>query len=221
MSVWKQAWKVIVWLVGGLALISVCLAPAATVRAQSGTIVRCDPAAKDATVGEMFTLDIYVENVADLYAADVRLHFKDSLLEVVDADANNDGVQVMPLGTFLAPDYIVQNFVAPDAQGSAIAYAATQLYTAHPNAVSGSGPLARITFRPLAEDIAVLTFTYQKLARPDGTQIPASTQSCVVNIGPAAPPTAVGLSRLTARAVPFAGWGEWLRALWAAVSLRP
>ena len=221
MSACKWAWKVIIWFVGGLALISVCLAPAATVRAQSGTIVRCDPAAKDATLGETFTLDIYVENVADLYAADVRLRFNDSLLEVVDASANEDGVQVTPLGVFLAPDYIVQNFVAPDAQGRAIAYAATQLYTAHPNAVSGSGPLARVTFRPLAEDIATLTFTYQKLARPDGTQIPASVQNCVVNIGPAAPPTAVDLSHLTARAVPFAGWGEWLRALWAAVNLRP
>lgn len=220
MSDGKRAWRAIVWLVGCMALIGLGIAPATTY-AQSGTIVRCEPAVKEATVGELFTLDIYVENVTDLYAADVHLRFSNSHLEVVDASANEPGVQVAPLGVFLAPDYVVQNFVTVGATDSTVAYATTQLNTDHPNPVSGSGSLARITFRPLVEDIAILTFTYQKLARRDGSQIAASTQSCVVNIGPAAPPTAVGLSRLTARPIPFAGWGEWLRALWAAVDLRP
>lgn len=216
MSDGRRTWRAIVWLVGCIALIGLGIAPA---HAQSGTIVRCDPVFKEIAAGEVFTLDIYVENVTDLYAADVHLRFNNSHLEVVDASANEPGVQVAPLGVFLAPDYVVRNLV--DAAGGTVTYAATQLYTDHPNPVSGSGPLARITFRPLVEDITTLTFTYQKLARRDGSQIAASSQSCVVNIGPAAPPTAVGLSRLTARSVPFAGWAEWLRALRAAMNLRP
>lgn len=220
MSDGKRAWRAIVWLAGCIAVIGLGIAPA-TAHAQSGTIVRCEPTATNATAGKLFTLDIYVENVTDLYAADVHLRFNNSRLEVVDASANEPGVQVAPLGTFLAPDYVVQNLVVEDAANNTVAYAATQLYTDHPNPVSGSGSLARITFRPLVEDITTLTFTYQKLARRDGSQIAASTQNCVVNIGPAAPPTAVSLSRLTARSVPFAGWSEWLRALWAALNLHP
>ncbi len=216
----KRVWRTIVWLVGWIALIGLAIAPA-TARAQDGPIVRCEPTFKEATVGEEFTLDIYVENVADLYAADVHLHFQDNLLQAVDASASEEGVQVAPLGDFLAPDYVVQNFVAVNAAGGAVAYAVTQLHTEHPAPVSGSGPLARMTFIPLQEDIAVLRFTYQKLARNDGSQIAASTQNCVVNIGPAAPPTAVGLSRLTARSTPFAGWAERLQALWTALGLRP
>lgn len=215
----KRAWRAIVWLVGCIALIGLGIAPV-TARTESGPIVRCDPVFKEIAAGEMFTLDIYVENVTDLYAADVHLRFDNSRLEVVDASANEPGVQVAPLGIFLAPDYIVRNLVTADATNSTVAYAATQLYTDHPSPVSGSGPLARITFRPLMEEITTLTFTYQKLARSDGSQIAASTQSCVVNIGPTAPPTAVGLSRLTARSIPFAGWSEWLRALWSSMNLR-
>ena len=220
MSDGKRVWGAMIWLIGCLALIGLGIAPAPAT-AQSGPIVRCEPTPKEAAVGEEFTLDIYVENVAELYAADVHLRFNNSLLQAVDASPGEEGVQVMPLGVFLASDYVVQNFVTLDAAGGTVFYAATQLFTDHPTPISGSGPLARMTFVPLTEDIAVLTFTYQKLARNDGSQIVASVQNCVVNIGPAAPPTAVELSRLRARSLPFAGWAEHLRALWAAVTLHP
>lgn len=220
MSDGKRVWGAMIWLIGCLALIGLGIAPAPAT-AQSGPIVRCEPTPKEAAVGEEFTLDIYVENVAELYAADVHLRFNNSLLQAVDASPGEEGVQVTPLDVFLAPDYVVQNFVTLDAAGGTMFYAATQLLTDHPTPVSGSGPLVRMTFVPLAEDIAVLTFTYQKLARRDGSQIVASAQNCLVIIGPAAPPTAVELSRLSARSLPFAGWAEHLRALWAALTLRP
>ena len=102
----------------------------------SATIVRCDPATVVGPIGGAVNVDIYVENVVELYAADVRLSFDTTALQVVDADPEASGVQMQLLDTFLSPDYVPRN-VADNDEGT-IWYAATQMNPAE--AVSGSGP---------------------------------------------------------------------------------
>ena len=144
----------------------------------SATIVRCDPATVVGPIGGAVNVDIYVENVVELYAADVRLSFDTTALQVVDADPdpNVTGVQIQPLDTFLSPDYVVRRMADND-EGT-IWYAATQMNPAE--AVSGSGPLARITFRALRPGAFTLPITYYKLVRRNSLEIPATAQGCAV-----------------------------------------
>ena len=142
----------------------------------SATIVRCDPATVVGPIGGAVNVDIYVENVVELYAADVRLSFDTTALQVVDADPEASGVQMQLLDTFLSPDYVPRN-VADNDEGT-IWYAATQMNPAE--AVSGSGPLARITFRALRPGAFTLPITYYKLARRNSLEIPATAQGCAV-----------------------------------------
>ena len=56
--------------------------------AQSGgeAVVRADPAALSLTTGQTATVSFLVEDIANLYGADVRAQFDPAALEVVDAD---------------------------------------------------------------------------------------------------------------------------------------
>ena len=89
-------------------------------------------------VGQDLVIDIYVQDVVDLYGADVRLSFNTSIAQVVDANPTLAGTQIQPLATFMSPDFVIKK----EANNSAgtIWYAATQINPSPP--VSGSGPLA-------------------------------------------------------------------------------
>jgi hypothetical protein len=167
-------------------------------------LVRCNASVTDVTADANFTVDLYVDNVVDLYGADLWVSYPTPLLEVVDSDSGTSGVQIAPVSTFLAADWVIVN----DTQPGKISYAVSQLGTLHPNPVSGSGSLARITLHPLDEGSASLVFTYQKLARRDSTAIPATTQACTINISFTGVPTAVHVTDL--RAWSYAGgWLPW------------
>ena len=169
------------WLVAGmvttilLAILFVNGRHAAASPAQD-TIVRCDPKTIAGSLGQTVTVDIYVQNVAELYGADVRLGFDTTKVQVVDADAAATGVQIEPLDTFLSPDFVVRKVADNDA--GTIWYAATQV---NPSVeVTGSGPLARIILQPLQPGTFELPITYQKLVKRTGIQIPAIAQNCSV-----------------------------------------
>jgi hypothetical protein len=139
-----------------------------------GTIVRCEPAAITVPVGLVVSLDLYVQDVGDLYGADVRLSFDPAVVKVVDADQSAAGVQIQPLSGFLKPDFVVRK-VADNISGT-IWYAATQVNPTLP--VTGSGSLARVTLLPQATGAFSMPFTYQKLVRRNGVQITATSQDC-------------------------------------------
>ena len=71
-----------------------------------GRIVRCEPAWITIPVGLMVGLDLYVQDVGDLYGADVRLGFDPAAVRVIDADQSTPGVQIQPLSGFLKPDFV-------------------------------------------------------------------------------------------------------------------
>lgn len=152
------------------------LARLPTASAQGSTLVRCQPVAAS-SVSSTLDVDLYVENVTDLYGADLRLSFDTAVAQVVDADAGLVGVQIEPLDGFLWPDFVARN-EADNASGT-VWYALTQLNPRSP--ASGSGSLARVTFWRVTYGSSMLNFTAQQLARRDGTPIPASIQDCTIS----------------------------------------
>ena len=121
--------------------------PASAARSGAeGAVVRCNPAVITASVQSRVSVEIYVENVVDLYGADVRLSFDPALAQVADADPVASGVQIEILRDFLKPDFVVRK-IADNTAGT-IWYAATQVNPTLP--VSGSGALARVTLLPQA-----------------------------------------------------------------------
>jgi hypothetical protein len=118
-------------------------------------------------VGETTTIQLVVQDIGNLYGADVRLLFDPRYLEVVDADPANPGVQIALLPSFLSPDWVLRNVA--DNQDGSIWYAVTQVKPTRP--VTGTGALADISFRGLVAGTSPITVTYSKLVRRDGTTI--------------------------------------------------
>jgi hypothetical protein len=128
------------------------------------------PAWQAVRQGETVEAYVVVDAVADLYALDVRLTFDASKLEVVDADGDAaNGVQIEP-GGFLDPTqgFTVRN-EADNASGE-VQYVFALTAPALP--VSGTGVLARITFRGIAEGESEVTLASVMLSDPQAQSIP-------------------------------------------------
>jgi LysM repeat protein len=170
----------------GLALLLAVLfaMPAGHGMAQ-GTRVFIDPPTREVAVDATTQVDVRIENVSNLYACDVHLTFAPALLEVVDADPGTAGVQIQP-GTFLSPDYVVQNEV--DQAVGKIDFAVTQMAPHEP--VSGSGVLVTVTFKGKAAGDSDINLGVL-LSDRDGMAISASTQEgrITVTTGPTLTPT--------------------------------
>lgn len=137
----------------------------------NGALVSIDPSSSKVALGSTTKVDIRVEDVAWLYGAEVYLDFDPDLLEVVDADADESGVQV-ELGTFLSPDFVTENSV--DQVDGSIEFAVVQLEPSEP--VTGSGTLAVVEFRGIARGTSALTFEDALLSDIDGMPIDSDTQ---------------------------------------------
>ncbi len=132
---------------------------------------------------ETIQVQIMVNDVTDLYGADLRLSFDPSVLEVVD-DLTDPGINIQPIETFLTDIWVVRNEV--DNVAGKIWYAATQLYPSTPK--SGSGTLATIHLRAKKSGTSALAFSYTKLAESGGIEILATPMNGSVQVsGPASP----------------------------------
>ncbi len=150
-----------------------------------GAIVRCDPLNAAGPVDQDLVIDIYVQDVTDLYGADVRLSFDRALAQVVDADLTLAGTQIQPLATFLSPDFVIKKEANND--NGTIWYAATQLNPSQP--VSGSGPLARVTLRASAVGSFAMPITSAQLSKAGGIPIQLTIQDCSVTFQNSTPAT--------------------------------
>ena len=144
-------------------------------------------------------VDIRIENVNGLYGADVRLTFDPALLAVQDADPGKAGIQI-GLGPMLTSGtYFVVINTANNVSGTA-RLALTQLNPTLP--VTGSGVLARITFKPVGPaGVSPIHFTQVELANRNGTAIPATTQDGTINIRPVAVDLSTSIKRASAAVV--------------------
>lgn len=139
-------------------------------------MVRCDPEVIAANIGESVSFTIYVEDVVDLYGADVQMSFDPAIAQVVDANPNKGGTQIEILDEFLSPDFVVRD--RADNVAGTIWYANTQVNPTQP--VSGSGALARVTMESLKAGSFDVIVTSRELARINGTVIPSIARDCRV-----------------------------------------
>lgn len=111
------------------------------------TRLRVTPAVSELAVGEVVTLDVRVDDVADLYGYQVYLDYDPVLLQAVDA-AGQPTNQV-ELGAFFAADFVVSNAI--DAIQGRIAVEAANMGS---DPSSGSGVLFTLRLKGLARGVA-------------------------------------------------------------------
>jgi hypothetical protein len=139
-----------------------------------------------AGISETVELEIAVQDVTDLYAAQMKLTFDPSVVQVRDADPRPSapGVQIRP-GDFLDPRQFVMVNEADNATGE-IEFAVTQLRPAE--AQSGSGVLATVIFEAVGPGTSPVQWVEELLLddTDDSPEIPAGTQDgeIVVEGGP-------------------------------------
>lgn len=136
--------------------ISIDAIPEGDTPASVATIETCASAQE----GETFDVDLVIENVADLLAWEITVSYGPDVLEVRDSDvemfqATNEGSQVLDLSE-----------PTPDDDGSYILQSVDAADPASPD--SGSGVLARITFKAVGTGTSILSVGKTDL-NDDGT----------------------------------------------------
>lgn len=173
--------------------------------AQGTTIVRCDPLGITGQVGEQFNVDLYVQDVTNLYGLQLRIDFDPTIVQAVDMDAIFPGVQILPLVNFLVPGFIVER-EANNITGI-VEYSMTQLDPQPP--ANGSGGVARIVFQPLKAGSFTMTWddSYVLLSAPAGVPIPSTTTDCNVTVQ--GNPTTITLNELDVSGRETENWRFW------------
>lgn len=143
----------------------------------TATSITFDPASVSLDIGGEAWVGILINEVSNLYGADVRLAFNPAVIEIVDA-IPGDPISLQ-WGDMPYPDFVIKN-QADNASGT-IWYAVTQLNPREP--VSGSGFLAHIRIRGKNEGTISLSFTNHDLVTRDGISIPNSAGSCTIQVG--------------------------------------
>jgi hypothetical protein len=115
-----------------------------------------------------------LDDVRNVYGAEVHLSFDPTLLAVVDADEDKSGVQVSQ-GTCPMPGFIARN--GADNQTGTIEYILTQLY---PQAPCDGGKIATIDFQCLSSGTSAITITESSLAALGAQYISHTTQNGIV-----------------------------------------
>jgi len=172
----------VVALVLTLLVMLVPLSPASA----EATIVLVDPPSQSVDVGQTVSVNIKVDTVTDLYGVDIRLTFDAAKLEAQDAIDTMAGIQISQ-GDFLDPaqGFMAQN-IADNTTGE-VRYVFALMAPA--SAVSGTGVLARITFRAKAEGTAAISLTSVTLSNNQAEPIAATLMNGSITVLPAAGPT--------------------------------
>jgi VCBS repeat-containing protein len=143
--------------------------------ADTATSVTISPSPATINPGETVTVSVIVNNVTNLYGADIRLSFDPAKLEVVDADPLHSGIQVTD-GNFLTDLFVI--FKEADNTAGTIKYVTTQVNPTPEQ--SGSGVLFYINLRRKSGGTTTLQFTQVDLATRAGQSIEATSQDGTV-----------------------------------------
>jgi len=183
-------------------------APSTVPRSYAGgtTTVKVQPASLTLQPDQIAITDILVQDVTNLYGAEVHLSFNPAVVEVVDSSPGRLGVQIQPGNLLSDFTYLIVQNRADNAAGT-IDYGQYQYAPAPP--VDGSGVLARITWRARANGLSTIQFASTLLVKPDGQPIQATVSGGVIFVGivvePATPtpgPTSRDLLSPTPSATP-------------------
>ena len=153
--------------------------------------MRSDPSALDLSPGQLVTLHIMLENASDVYGIDLRASFDPALVEIMDADPAQDGIQMIP-GTFVKPDFVVRNAVE-NGTGS-LRYVVTQVNPTPP--ATGSGILVSLQARGKAAGKSELKIESVQMADRRGQALAVQHENSVNRVAPpqVAPTSAAAIS---------------------------
>ncbi|HLF25998.1 MAG TPA: cohesin domain-containing protein [Anaerolineae bacterium] len=130
-------------------------------------------------------MSIVLENAQDVYGIDVRARFDPAVIEIVDADPDSAGIQMIP-GSFPQPDFLVRN--TADNQAGTLQYVTTQVNPTLP--VKGSGLVFSIQVRGKAlGQSAVVSIEFVEIADRRGNTLPVDSLNSTVTVVSPKPPT--------------------------------
>lgn len=152
----------------GIVLMLLIAAYISPLSAQGRTQVRIMPENVTIGVGETQDVSVIIENVTNLAGVEIYIVFDPTVVEVVDANPEKEGVQVMR-GSLLD-----QGFEINQVAEGMIEYILTVL---DQEPASGAGEVIRITFRGIAEGSTHLTFDSVLLADPQSSGIGAAMRN--------------------------------------------
>ncbi len=155
--------------------------------ANGAPTVSLSPVVSTVNVGDTVNVNIRVDGVSDLYAAEIHFGFDAARLQALDDDGGQPGIQILPGSLFphTRPSYVVQN-IADNSAGTAD-FAMTLLAPAA--AVSGSGTLATIRFAARMAGQANLNWVSVKMTDRNGATIAHTTVNGQIVINtPSSPP---------------------------------
>ena len=141
---------------------------AAPVDAQTSTFLYVNPPSQNAMLGGTASVDVIIQNVANLYGAEIDLAFDPTRLMVRGAVPNQPGTQIDPGPLLTSGDYFVAVNRVDNTAGT-IMLALTQLNPTPP--VTGSGSVAHINFQTRAAGIAPVRLTSAMLSDRNGIKI--------------------------------------------------
>jgi hypothetical protein len=140
---------------------------------QDGEALVCtDPVRLEIGAGQIETLQILLMNADKIYGIDLQATFDPAVVEVVDADSEQTGVQ-MQSGVFPKPDFSVRNLA--DNKTGTLRYVVTQLKPTPP--ASGTGIILMVHFLGKTQgSSSKLTFTTAVIADRRGNKQPVTTR---------------------------------------------
>lgn len=133
---WKMIMKKLICIFSLLLVFILSLGLPTKAASQTDTIVYASPAGAPLNAGQTLEIAIRIENVADLYAFDLEVHYPTVILEVINVE----------LGDFLDSDGLTL-FNTVDPIAGTINFAYTQLNPSTPK--TGNGDLFVITVQAL------------------------------------------------------------------------
>jgi hypothetical protein len=177
-----------------LALLLLSPAAGAPARAQGIATVRPEPASLALQPGDVAEVAIRLENATDVYGIDVRAAFDPAVVEIVDADPDTAGVQMVE-GAFPQPDLVALN--AADNAAGTLRYVVTQINPTSP--ANGQGVIFSFQLRARAGGATELAVTLVEMADRDGNLLAVTTGLSTIQVtGPTAAPTGIILQPTSA-----------------------
>ncbi len=165
-------------------------APAA---AQSGgAVILFDPQTLEIGLDQVEKIDLILDNASDIYALDLRGSFDPRVVELVDMDLKQDGVQMVP-GNFPKPDFLVRN--SGDNSAGTFMYVLTQVNPTPP--ANGKGVVLSLYFKgKLNGQSSKLAVTFIESADRRGNKLPVKAAEISLKVVAPRPPTLVPPSML-------------------------
>ncbi len=158
----------------------------------SAGLVRPEPLVFEVGQGQVERLALLLENAQDVYGLDVRARFDPAFVEVIDVNADQEGVQMIP-GEFPKPDFVVKN-QADNATGT-LMYVLTQVNPSPP--ANGNGVIVWLEVRGKKMGESPFVIEFVDAANREGKTLQIEKRDGIVRVVNQKPPTSTPTLQVT------------------------